>query len=139
MINTRDVIRMKIPYPSISSKLAAAAHMYICKTNNNHKYEFIKCQTLKPYMLMGNQMQHYYDEFADISRNPFQKTTRIDCDKLFTTSTVKYDDALKTTARPDVCMDLYNAVIKELNADGYTSLNIDENILQSLNPLIIPI
>ena len=130
---------MKVPYPSINSNLAVSAHMYICKENKNHKYKYIKCQTLKPYMLTGNQMQHYYDELADISRNPFQRTTRIDCDKLFITNTVKYADALKTTTRPDVCMDLYNAILKELNTDGYTNINIDENILQNLNPLITPI
>ena len=130
---------MKIPYPSINSALAVAAHMYICKENINHRYEYIKCQTLKPYMLCGNQMQHYYDEKADISRNPFQRTTRIDCDKLFITNTVEYADGLKTTKRTDVCIALYNAVLKELNADGYINISVDENVLQNLNSLITPI
>lgn len=26
-------------------------------------------------------MTHYWDENADITRNPFSRTTRIDCDK----------------------------------------------------------
>ena len=139
MINAKDVIRMKIPYPSINSRLAVAAHMYICKENKNHRYEYIKCQTLKPSMLLGNQMRHYCDENADISRNPFQRATRIDCDKLFITENVEYADGLKTTSRPDICDELYNDILDELHKDGYSNINIDENTLKNLNPLITPI
>lgn len=139
MINTRDVVRMKVPYPNMDSGLAAAAHMYICKENKGHKYEYIKCQTLKPYMLTENHMRHYCDEDADISRNPFRRTTRIDCDKLFQTRTVEYADGLKTTLRPDICLELYNDVLKELYADGYMSIDMDEIGLQDLNSLITPI
>lgn len=90
-------------------------------------------------MLLGNQMRHFYDEAADISRNPFQRTTRIDCDKLFVTNTVEYADGLKTISRSDVCSELFNDILKELNADGYINISVNEAALQSLNPLITPI
>lgn len=139
MINTKDVIRMRVPYPSISDKLAVNLHMYICKQADMPAYEFIKCQTLKPYMLSKEVFRHYVDEEADTSRNPFQKTTRIDCDKTFTTKNVLYDDCLKTITRPDICQELFDDVIEELNTDGYRIVDVNEEELAGINPLIVKI
>lgn len=61
MINEKNVIIMKIPYPMINGGLALKPHMYICKKSQSTNHEFIKCQTLKPYMLTSNIMQHYWD------------------------------------------------------------------------------
>lgn len=137
MINAKDVIRMKVPYPSISDNLAVSAHMYICKGTDGTNYEFVKCQTLKPYMLTRKICNHYVDEKADITRNPFQRTTRIDCDKTFSTSGVRYDERLKTAVRPDVCRELYDDVIKELYADGYDKITVNETELLSINHLVM--
>lgn len=137
MINTKDVVRMKIPYPGIRDTLAVSSHMYICKTAKPPAYEYVKCQTLKPYMITKSVFKHYIDEPADISRNPFLRTTRIDCDKIFSTGAVKYDDGLKTTARPDVCQELYDDVVKEVDADGYTGIALNEDELVSINEKII--
>lgn len=71
-----------------------------------------------------------------INRNPFNKTTRIDCDKLFVTESVKYDLRLRTDSRPDVCKELYDNVIKELEIDGYKRIKINESELLKLNSLI---
>lgn len=139
MINIRDVIRMRIPYPNISAELAVNSHMYICKSVNGNVYEYAKCQTLKPKMLASKLFKHYVDEKADILRNPFQRATRIDCDKVFVTDSVRYDDALKTTIRPDVCHELYDMVIGELAADGYDTIKMDENELTKINPMITKI
>lgn len=133
MIEEKDVIRMKVPYPNIDAGLALQAHMYICRRSQGFNYGFVKCQTLKPYMLRSNVMSHYIDEPADITRNPFRRAFRIDCDKLFTTSSVCYDDDMKTDLRHDVCQDLYNAVVQELNAQGHRLIAINEDILVSLN------
>lgn len=133
MINTKDVIRMKIPYPTINSGLAYSSHMYVCMSADKTNYHFIKCQTLKPYMLTRQLFKHFVDELPDLNRNPFKRTTRIDCDKLFTTISVKYDDALKTTLRPDVCDDLYDNIGRELYADGYDTIPLDEDALKTLN------
>ena len=136
MINAKDVVRMKVPYPSISDGMAVASHMYICHRRSDKDYEYIKCQTLKPYMFSKNPMVHYYDEQPDISRNPFTRPTRIDCDKLFRTTTVHYNDELKTSNRPDVCEDLFRAVQEELLKAGYSDININEVELKNLNRLI---
>ena len=135
MINTKDVLRMKVPYPSVSDTLAVKPHMYICKNVEETNYEFIKCQTLKPYMLTKNICKHYVDEVADVSRNPFQRATRIDCDKVFTTGSVVYSDGMKTTSRPDICQELYEKVLEELIADGFLTIPIEESDLVRINTL----
>lgn len=127
---------MKVPFPSVSGGLALQAHMYICGKDTEPNYGFIKCQTLKPYMLGSNVITHYVDESPDISRNSFGRTSRIDCDKFFITSSVRYDDGLKTTSRPDVCQELYDDVKHELETDGYTTIPINEDELVTLNYLI---
>jgi hypothetical protein len=139
LIKEKDVIRMKVPFPSISSGLALQSHMYICGQDTEPKYGFIKCQTLKPHMLGSNVIAHYVDEQADILRNPFVRTSRIDCDKFFVTSSVRYDDGLKTTSRPDVCQELYDDVKHELETDGYRTISLNEEELVVLNYLITKI
>ena len=136
MIKEKDVIRMKVPFPSIDATLAVRAHMYICGNDSVPDYGFIKCQTLKPYMLGSNLFKHYVDEPVDISRNPFTKTSRIDCDKLFVTNSVLYDNGMKTTLRPDICQELYDAVKHELESDGYETIGINEDELNFLNYLV---
>ncbi len=127
---------MKVPYPTVSDGMALNSHMYICRTAGSSYYEFVKCQTLKPYMLIDNPMKHYWDENADITRNPFSRKTRIDCDKTFKTYSVMYDDALKTTTRPDVSDEVFKAVEAELLKDGYDEIDVSESDLKSINFLI---
>lgn len=130
---------MRIPYPGINSDLAVMSHMYICKKAEGSLYEYVKCQTLKPTMLTSKLLKHFVDETADTSRNPFQRATRIDCDKVFYTDSVRYDDRLKTTIRQDVCQELYDLVARELEADGYGVIGLDGDMLVSINPLITKI
>lgn len=127
---------MKVPYPSVSDNLAVAAHMYICRTSAGNVREFIKCQTLKPYMLTKNIIRHYCDEQPDINRNPFQRPTRIDCDKAFYTRNLRYDLALRTIQQTDICEDLFKNVESELIQDGYQNIHINEKMLMKLNSLI---
>lgn len=136
MIKERDVIRMKVPFPSVRDDLALQAHMYICRNESVPEYGFLKCQTVKPWMIGSDTIAHYVDEPADPSRNPFRHDSRIDCDKLFVTSGVKYEDGLKTDIRPDICQELYESVKAELDADGYLSIRIDESDLVRINPFI---
>ena len=128
---------MKVPYPTINDGMALSAHMYICRQSDSLLHEFVKCQTLKPYMLINNPMRHYWDERADITRNPFSRTTRIDCDKTFKTYAVSYDDSMKTTLRPDVSDDVFNSVERELLADGFDEIDVEQNDLKLLNKLIV--
>lgn len=136
MINRKDVIRIKVPFPTIDSRLAIESHMYICRRADNGTFGFVKCQPLKPYMLTVRPILHYWDEKPDIERNPFQKTTRIDCDKEFVTCSVQYDDRLKTDSRPDVCEEVMEHIEYELVLDGYVINNVSEKDLVSLNRLV---
>lgn len=124
---------MKVPYPNMQSDLAVTNHMYICRNNSHPHYEFIKCQRYKPYMLIRDIMVHYLDEDSDLTRNPFRKLTRIDCDKLFVTNSVVYSDTIKTERRPDVCQELYDDILTELMTDGYEEIVLDESILIAIN------
>lgn len=139
MIREKDVVRMKVPYPAVDAQLALSAHMYICKTAEFSVREFVKCQTLKPYMLTNGTMRHYCDEQPDIKRNPFKRPTRIDCDKLFITNNVRFPLGLRTDSRPDVCQELYDTVIKELETDGHEEININKDELLGINSLITKI
>ena len=132
------MIRMKIPFPSVSSRLACSAHMYICVEREEPQYKFVKCQTLKPYMLVNNPTDNYCDEPADITRNPFERETRIDCDKRFKTAGVEYDDRLLTPNRPDICEELFLVVNEKLLQSG-KDISLNEEELVSINPLITKI
>lgn len=136
MIDVKDVIRMRIPYPSISSDLAVNAHMYVCKENSDYHYKFVKCQTLKPGMILNPSFKHFIDEEPDIERNPFRRTTRLDCDKLFSTDTVDYSPSMKTPSRNDVCDDLFRQILEQYAGGEYTLYPLNEPELISLNPLI---
>lgn len=136
MIKEQDVVRIKVPFLNISSKLAMNAHMYICGKDTAPHYGFIKCQTLKPYMLNKRIIIYYVAEAANATRNPFSRTSRIDCDKLFVSYSVHYDDRLKTTTRPDICRELYHKVKTTLTSHDYKTIAMDEEKLVELNALI---
>ena len=133
MINKRDVLTLKIPFPNISSTLAVKAHMYICQRHVGNQHSFVKCQTKKPYMIGANPIKNYLQEFPNIHRSPFQHITIIDCDKLFSSLYVQYDDSLKTTSRPDVCVDIMNKVDALLALQEHIVISINESDLVSIN------
>lgn len=87
-------------------------------------------------MITENIINNYIDEQADISRNPFKHTSRIDCDKLFVSQSVDYNDKLKTTSRPDICEELFDLINLNLNNGEYIQINLNENELVTINPLI---
>ena len=128
---------MKIPFPSINSTLAVSSHMYICIRSEGKLYDFVKCQTLKTYMLINQVIQNYCDEKPDINRNPFKQATRIDCDKIFRTVNVYYDEKLLTTSRRDICKELFEEIKNKLSCSQTACIQLDEKILVALNALII--
>lgn len=131
MIKQKDVIRLQVPYPSISSDLAVQAHMYVCKAYTSECCELVKCQTLKPSIIKC--LKHYCIEKSDINRNPFVHTTLIDCDKAFQLSDIALDASLRTTRRPDVCDELFGEIVQELLEDGFENIELDKDKLLSLN------
>lgn len=136
MIREKDVVRMKVPFPSISSELAKVSHMYVCKSSGFGTYEYIKCQTYNPLIEVRHKLKHYYVENVDIARNPFSHKTLIDCDKLFYLTGVLMDDGMKTTVRSNVCDELFQNILTELNADGYRRIVLDSVACTELNDLV---
>lgn len=133
LIKEREVLTLLIPYPNINSNLAVESHMYIVKNNQN--FELIKCQTLKPNMINSSRFRKYIDVNPDINTNPFIRATRVDCDKLFKTYTVEYDDRLK--ASRDIEEKLYNNILAKMEEDNdITYINLDEDKLVRINPLV---
>lgn len=135
MIKVKDVITIKIPYPDINSSLAVQSHMYICNYVSNNNYNFLKCQRFKTYMLDADYKDiiSYQDEESDITRNPFNVKTRIDCDKIFITQNVSYDSSLLTKTRRDISDELYNILDKKIKSLKPREIYLCESDLVSLN------
>lgn len=133
MIEEKDVVTMRIPYPSIDSNLAVSTHMYICTKNDDEK-KFVKCQTLKPYHLKeGSEPLRKIIEDANIQRNPFKRKTLIDCDKNFAVNGVSIPSDLLATSRRDVCKDLFAQIKRSLSHDGVDTHQLEKDLLLKLN------
>ncbi|WP_290033559.1 hypothetical protein [Ligilactobacillus cholophilus] len=135
MIRQKDVITIRMPYPNIHSRLAKKAHMYICKKHDiESEYELIKCQSYKtkdlPYL------NHRIIEDADIRRNPFNHRSLIDCDKLFLCQNINISDVFLTSKRRDVCSDLYDDIINELNEDGFDTISLPAEDMKCINDVL---
>ena len=84
--NLKDVVLLKIPYPTEDSGLNRVAHMYICIKVENEQVYYAKCQSYEPYHAKKGSLPKYrVIEPADESRNPFKRKTIVDLDKLFVT------------------------------------------------------
>ncbi len=131
MIDIKDVITLRVPYPDATSELARKSHMYICVEVSGPTCELVKCQSFKPYHLLQNSMPvHRIVEQPDSSRNPFQHPTVIDLDKCFSATRSLFpnqlkaargiSDALLTEIRDNICetaerVTLSNAELKAVN------------------------
>ncbi|MCT0448111.1 hypothetical protein [Lactococcus lactis] len=130
MINKKEVINLKFPFPNIQSGLARKRHMYICKEDKG-KYSFIKSQTFKPSIL--SHVNNYIIEDSNINRNPFSKKTLIDLDKEFhIRKTINISRDALCRRRPDICDELFKDITHQINCPSHQNLD-DESIIQ-LNP-----
>lgn len=133
MIKKTEVIRMKVPFPNINAALAVTSHMYICIGDGNKK-EFVKCQTYKPiHEISSVRPFNFIKEPPSASRNPFNGTTTIDCDKSFCVDNVKMDERMLTTNRKDVCSELFTAVTLKTDHQNFSRESVDSNELCNLN------
>lgn len=129
MINVKDVIWLKVPYPNINSGLARERHMYVCMNSETGKKEFIKISSLKPTHFI--HPIHHIIESPDINRNPFTKVSIIDCDKMLISTGIMFPIVLRTNRRPDICEDLYQQIMQESSYSG--KIVLDTQWLLSLN------
>ncbi|OSP86020.1 hypothetical protein B9W73_12600 [Lactococcus lactis] len=113
MINVGEVSNLKVPFPSVSSRLARQAHMYICVEKNSN-FVFVKSQTFKAPLL--TRVSNYIIERSDINRNPFSRETLIDLDKDFQVSRdVEISRASLCYRRKDVCSELFSDIDNKIN------------------------
>lgn len=136
MIKKQDVVSLFVPFPNIDSKLALNSHMYICHRVVEGETDLIKCQTFKNKYFIENNLKHKVVEDPDISRNPFNKKSLIDCDKLFKFIGVYIPETLLAKKRRDVCPELFSHVEMELVADGYTVPRVNLVELVDINGLL---
>lgn len=134
MIEPRDVVTIRIPFPDMTSGLASAAHMYICNEKSASNKDLVKCQTATNKMLINGTVKNYIMEKSNPDRNPFKKLTLIDCDKIFRVKNVRIDLSLLTFPRY-ICKDLHKKVnLKLEGAPSVYELNKEE--LKVLNERI---
>ena len=78
LIEKKEVVQLKIPYPDIHSGLAKKLHMYICVKKVHSTKRLVKCQSMKLSNIIGGTgMTNYIITPADINHNPFTHTTLI--------------------------------------------------------------
>ena len=134
MIEVKDVIVLKIPYPDITSVLAERPHMYICCGISDSTCELVKCQTFKAYhRALGREPSRRVVENPDAARNPFRATTLIDLDKLIVATRSLLPDSLKTGR--GICNELHDEILCNLN-ETTKRVALDDANLRLLNPAI---
>ena len=131
MINTKDVITIRVPYPDTTSILARIPHMYICTDVSDPSCELVKCQSFKPYhTLVGSSPVCRIVEQPNNTRNPFRHPTIIDLDKLFIAMRTLLPDSLITTQ--GVCDALLVEIKTKINAT-VERITLTEAGLQTVN------
>jgi len=101
--------------------------------DGSHK-EFVKCQTFKPMHKVRNKPPYrYIEEKPNVTRNPFQRVTTIDCDKAFCINDVIVSEELLTKNRRNICTDLFNQVQSSTQFTGFLKEKLPNSSLLSLN------
>lgn len=136
MISQADVVEINVPFPNTDPKLALQAHMFICIQDGNDK-EFVICQSFKPTHLLPNYPpKQYLIEEKNENRNPFSKTTTIDCDRSFCICSVTIDK--KILAYRNVCCELFDSIIRKIKHSDFYKEYLDPIILSIQNHFIYP-
>ncbi|EPH65608.1 hypothetical protein [Enterococcus casseliflavus] len=135
MISERDVVKLKIAFPDISSTLAMQKHMYICVLKNPSCKKLVKCQTYKPLVHsdLSKPPYKYIVERKNPTRNPFDKPqTLIDLDKIFVVSGISLPLSCITTNRNNVCKDLFKSIKIQLTPTAPEEV-LEASSLKALN------
>lgn len=133
MIDRKDVVWLKVPYPGLDSGLAIQKHKYICHESSGSRKHLVKCQTFKFGLLDEHYIKHLLVRYPNAQENPFRQATVIDCDKLFITDGYVYRKDMLTTGRTDVSDDLIRRIDEELMKGGYEKIYVSNVDLRTLN------
>jgi hypothetical protein len=133
LIEKREVILLKIAYPDLHSGLAKVAHMYICYQKVNQTKRLLKCQSYKLSNIVGGSgINRYVIEQPNLSRNPFTKTTIIDCDKLFLTKETISRDFLHE-GRNNISEELYDSIDAKIRGYNPIRIKLSKDAIAVLN------
>ena len=135
MIEEKDVITLRVPYPDSAGELAKKSHMYICFRVPGPACELIKCQSFKPYHLLSNSLPvRRIVEQPDPNRSPFRHPTVIDLDKLFSATRSLFPDRLK--AAQGIGDDLF-ALIQNNVEEAIERVTLSDAELRAVNPALL--
>ena len=136
MIEKREVIQIKIPYPNMQSGLAKKSHMYICVNKVHSTKRLVKCQTMKLPNIIGSiGVACYIIESPNIDRNPFSRPTMIDCDKLFIIDSL-IPRSLLTKPRSDISEELHSEIAQKLKTNLPSRHRLSKEELKELNSIL---
>ncbi|MEM5009235.1 hypothetical protein WKH57_00810 [Niallia taxi] len=133
MINIKDVVTMKLPFPNLSAELANRSHMYICLEEGASKV-MLKCQREKPTNIdVGVPPFRRITETPNLLRNPFVFTTLIDCDKSFLIKDVIIDESLLAKNRRDISDEVHQLILEEFKNNPCHQEIINKEDICSVN------
>lgn len=135
LISPKDVVSMKVPFPSINEGLALKAHMYICCDKSRYD-KLIKVQTFKPLLL--SKVNTYIDSNDYIGQHPFKHQSLIDLDKCFNIDLGTIPLSLKVKNNNGVISnDLHiNIMNSTNNLVTCQSVLVETMLLKTINPLM---
>lgn len=126
MIDKSDVIKLFVPYPTISDKLARQRHMYVVESN---KYTLFNIQTAKPYLVREKILNNYLVlEVGD--ETPVRRRSYVGMDTRFVLENVNINDDAK--AIRGVSNRIFDKIMRHTD-DVKQDVEIDRDKLVSLN------
>ncbi|HJF30396.1 MAG TPA: hypothetical protein K8V56_01290 [Sporosarcina psychrophila] len=124
MISSKDIVKLRMPYPNVSSDLAVYSHMYICNEPGADK-QLLKIQSFKnKHSTQGLPVNNYYELNASDPTNPCKRDSFVDLDKKFSLQQVVIPMTLK--ANTDLSETHYTNIINKITQFNLVSISTDE-------------
>ena len=138
MIEKREVVQIKVACPGISPGVAKKVHIYVCAKKAYSAKRLVKCRSMKlSNIIWGAGVANYIVEKANAARNPFTRTTMIDCDRLFVAD-VSIPRSLLAGIRPDISQKLYDEVMEKITIGIPSRHKLPRDQMAALNRLNRP-
>lgn len=128
MINQRDVVTIRIPFPDIASTLAVRSHMHICFQPGIEK-QLLKIQTYKHKHDINMPCKNYIILQSNSYEHPCRNKSIIDLDKLFLVNNIRIPRDL--LAERPISENIYNEIKNKL--ENPLLENLDNNLFIQIN------
>ena len=139
MISERDVIKVCMPYPKISSVLALEEHYYICCSNVQNNKILFKCQSKTAALISRIGVKKYNQDFCTIRNStlvPFTNDTAVDKNKIFDIQNTLIPLCyLSSPQVKSIPISIYNPIYNQIMHTGSPrTIHILKSQFVSLNP-----